>query len=245
MTKGREKSDGRVVPKGSRKTARTAVVRRGGKATTVSESAGQLELHLGTADSPKGDVAGAAEDRSSPAPRAVPKPRWTTKLDLPPMRMESIAEESNLRQAWENVQRNDGAAGPDRRSIAEVREHIDELIESLHRKLLEGVYFPGMIRRVWIPKASGGQRGLGIPDVIDRIVQQAVHQVLSPHYEPTFHPSSHGFSEAATRQSPKPKSTWRKATSGWSIWTCRDSSIESITTGYSSDSRSACTMHES
>jgi group II intron reverse transcriptase/maturase len=59
--------------------------------------------------------------------------------------------------------------------------------------LLDGTYRPGDIRRVWIPKASGGQRGLGVPNVVDRIVQQAVHQVLSPHYEPTFHDRSHGF----------------------------------------------------
>jgi group II intron reverse transcriptase/maturase len=169
------------------------VVEREGKAITASESAGQLELRLGTADSPKGNVAGAGEDRSSPAPRAVPKPRRTTRNDLLPMTMESVAEDENLRRAWEHVQGNDGAAGPDRRSIAEVREHIDELLGVLHRDLLEERYRPGKIRRVWIPKSGGGQRGLGIPDVIDRIVQQAVHQVLSPHYEPTFHPSSHGF----------------------------------------------------
>jgi group II intron reverse transcriptase/maturase len=59
--------------------------------------------------------------------------------------------------------------------------------------LLDGSYCPGLIRRAWIPKAGGGERGLGIPNVVDRIVQQAVHQVLSPHYEPTFHGSSHGF----------------------------------------------------
>jgi len=193
MTKGREKSDGRVVPEGRRKPVVTAEVERGGKATTASEMASQLELRLGTADSPKGNVAGADGDLSSSAPRAVPKPKRTTRYGVPPMTMESIAEEDNLRRAWEHVQRNDGAAGPDRRSIAEVREHIDELVAALHRDLLEERYRPGMIRRVWIPKAGGGQRGLGIPDVIDRIVQQAVHQVLSPHYEPTFHPSSHGF----------------------------------------------------
>jgi group II intron reverse transcriptase/maturase len=63
----------------------------------------------------------------------------------------------------------------------------------LRRSLVDGSYRPGMIRRVWIPKPGGGQRGLGIPDVVDRWVQQAVHRVLSPHWEPTFHTSSHGF----------------------------------------------------
>ncbi|MFT3768458.1 MAG: reverse transcriptase domain-containing protein [Minicystis sp.] len=78
-------------------------------------------------------------------------------------------------------------------SVAEVREHLDVVVLVLHRELLDGSYRPGLIRRVWIPKSGGGERGLGIPNVIDRLVQQAVHQVLSPSYELTFHGSSHGF----------------------------------------------------
>ena len=67
------------------------------------------------------------------------------------------------------------------------------MLPKLQADLLAGRYTPGGIRRVFIPKAGGGQRGLGIPDVIDRVVQEAVRQVLEPLWEPTFHPSSHGF----------------------------------------------------
>jgi group II intron reverse transcriptase/maturase len=109
------------------------------------------------------------------------------------MTMEEVANEANLVRAFEQVASNDGAPGPDRQTVAEVRAHLDAVLPALHRMLPDGSYRPGLIRRVWIPKAGGGQRGLGIPNVVDRIVQQAVHQVLSPHYEPTFHPSSHGF----------------------------------------------------
>ncbi len=63
----------------------------------------------------------------------------------------------------------------------------------LETELLSGKYKPGDIRRVWIPKASGGQRPLGTPNVIDRVVQEAIRQVLEPLYEPTFHDASHGF----------------------------------------------------
>jgi RNA-directed DNA polymerase len=125
--------------------------------------------------------------------RAVPKPRNTTGIDLAAMTMEEVASEENLRKAFQQVASNKGASGPDRQSIDEVREYLDELLTALHHELLNGSYRPGNIRRVWIPKAGGGQRGLGIPNVVDRIVQQAVQQVLTPHYEPTFHESSHGF----------------------------------------------------
>jgi len=109
------------------------------------------------------------------------------------MTMEEVAKGDNLRQAFKHVAANQGAPGPDRQTIKQVREHWVEIMPWLRKELLDGVYEPGDIRRVWIDKSGGGQRGLGIPDVIDRVVQQAVYQNMSPHYEPTFHESSHGF----------------------------------------------------
>ena len=193
MAHGREKSDGRIVPEGRRKAVPTAAVEQGGKSTTASEYADQIEMRFGTADSPQGADGGAERDQSRAAPRAVPKPKVMTNTRLRPMTLEEVAAENNLRIAFMHVASNKGAAGPDRQSVPRVREHLDDVIAELHRRLLDESYRPGDIRRVWIPKASGGQRGLGIPNVVDRIVQQAVHQVLSPQYEPTFHGSSHGF----------------------------------------------------
>jgi group II intron reverse transcriptase/maturase len=109
------------------------------------------------------------------------------------MTMEEVADDDNLRRAFAEVAQNRGAPGADGRSIEEVRTHLHELLPVLRRRLLDGTYRPGMIRRVWIPKPGGGERGLGIPDVVDRWVQQAMLRVLSPHWEPTFHTSSHGF----------------------------------------------------
>ena len=193
MTTGREKSDGRVVPQGRRKAVPTAAASRGGKATTASERVGQLELFCETADNPKGADGGAAPGLPDAATYAVPKSQTTTMPGLPAMTMQEVASQGNLRNAFESVASNDGAPGPDGQSVEEVRKHLGTLLPGLSGALLDGSYRPGMIRRVWIPKAGGGQRGLGIPNVVDRIVQKAVHQVLSPHYEPSFHPSSHGF----------------------------------------------------
>ncbi len=196
MTTRREKSDGRTVPEGHRKAAPTAselARSRGGKATTASQQAGQLGLFRETADSPQGADGGTDAGQPAPAPRAVPKSRSTKGNVLPAMTMEEVSNEENLMGAFQKVASNQGAPGPDRQSIAEVRAHLGTILPALHRELLSGSYRPGDIRRVWIPKSGGGQRGLGIPNVVDRIVQQAVLQVLSPHYEPTFHASSHGF----------------------------------------------------
>jgi group II intron reverse transcriptase/maturase len=105
--------------------------------------------------------------------------------------MEEVVE--RLEEAFEKVATNQGAPGPDRQSVEYVREHLQDLMPKLRASMLKGSYRPGEIRRVWIPKAGGGQRGLGIPNVIDRMVQEAIRLVLEPVYEPTFHESSHGF----------------------------------------------------
>jgi group II intron reverse transcriptase/maturase len=97
-----------------------------------------------------------------------------------------------LEEAFQNVASNKGAPGPDRQTIDMVREHLDDLVPRLTKALLEETYEPGNIRRVWIPK-SGGHRGLGIPNVVDRMVAEAIRLVLEPVYEPTFHAESHGF----------------------------------------------------
>ena len=107
--------------------------------------------------------------------------------------LEAVAAEPNLAVALLNVARNKGAPGVDGRSVQEVVAESHRLLPKLRQELLWGRYRPGDIRRVWIPKPGGGCRGLGIPNVVDRWVQQAVLQVLEPIFEPTFHPSSHGF----------------------------------------------------
>lgn len=192
----RQKSEDRVVPEGRRKAVSTWSIERprGGKAVPVDERTGQLGLFLGTAENRAAravradDAAGG--DRSPPAALAAPKPRHKEET-VSSATMEEVTK--RLREAFENVAANRGAPGPDRQSIEQVREHLSELLPKLTAELLAGTYVPGEIRRVWIPKTSGGVRGLGIPNVLDRVVQEAVRLVLEPIYEPTFHEASHGF----------------------------------------------------
>lgn len=107
--------------------------------------------------------------------------------------MMAVADLPNLAEALRRVARNKGAHGVDGRSVEEVVNECHRLLPRLRDALLKEQYRPGEIRRVWIPKPGGGQRGLGIPNVIDRVVQQAMHQVLEPVFEVGFHKSSHGF----------------------------------------------------
>jgi group II intron reverse transcriptase/maturase len=105
--------------------------------------------------------------------------------------MEEVVE--RLGSALSKVVSNKGAPGPDGMTVELLEEQWPHVSRRLRADLLEGRWRPGEIRRAQIPKAGGGQRGLGIPNVADRVVMEAVRQVLEPLFEPTFHPSSHGF----------------------------------------------------
>lgn len=158
------------------------------------------QLQFAFADSPQGGTDAGKVDEStgtesllhtvdcSQRSESTPPP-----VDDASRLLERVASQGNLRSALDQVVRNKGAPGVDGVSVKEVSAQVDLLLPRLQDALLSETYVPGDVRRVWIPKPGGGQRGLGIPNVIDRWVQTAVLQVLEPIYDPTFHDSSHGF----------------------------------------------------
>jgi RNA-directed DNA polymerase len=99
----------------------------------------------------------------------------------------------NLLAAWKRVKANKGSAGVDGRSVQETGEYLKTAWPGIRQRLLDGSYKPGPVRRVGIPKPGGGTRELGIPAVLDRLIQQALLQVLQPLIDPTFSAHSHGF----------------------------------------------------
>jgi group II intron reverse transcriptase/maturase len=106
---------------------------------------------------------------------------------------ERIFSRSNLLSALERVQANNGAPGVDGMTVAELAAHLKAHWESIRAKLEAGTYQPSPVRRVEIPKPSGGVRLIGIPTAQDRLIQQAMHQILSQEYEPRFSQHSYGF----------------------------------------------------
>lgn len=104
-----------------------------------------------------------------------------------------ITERSNMLRAYQRVCRNKGAPGIDGVTTGELNAYLQVHWQRIKQELLNGSYQPQPVRKVEIPKPGGGMRMLGIPCVIDRLIQQAVHQVLSEQFEPLFSPHSYGF----------------------------------------------------
>ena len=107
--------------------------------------------------------------------------------------LERVVERSNMQQAYKRVVANHGSAGVDGMSVHELKAYLCENWLQIKEKLLKGTYVPSPVRGVQIPKPNGGVRQLGIPTAVDRLIQQAIHQVLSPLYEPIFSKHSYGF----------------------------------------------------
>jgi RNA-directed DNA polymerase len=107
--------------------------------------------------------------------------------------LEQILSRENMLKAWKRVKANKGAPGIDNMSVEDFPEYARNKWDSIRESLLAGIYQPSPVRRVEIPKATGGTRPLGIPMVLDRVIQQSIYQVLMPMFDPGFSESSYGF----------------------------------------------------
>ena len=148
----------------------------------------QMELALGPGA--KGE-ARSAGDRGTEARTACAEPERPAAGQGPSM--EAVVEPGNLKKALARVRRNKGAPGIDGMTVDDLGDHLQGQWAEIRSRLLDGTYTPQPVRRVEIPKASGGTRPLGVPTVLDRFIQQAVMQVLQGDWDPTFSDASYGF----------------------------------------------------
>jgi len=107
--------------------------------------------------------------------------------------MESVLERRNMQAALRRVKKNRGSPGVDGMTVDELLPYLWEHWDGIKSSLLDGSYQPSPVKRQEIPKSGGGIRELGIPTVLDRLIQQALLQVLQPKFDPTFSEHSHGF----------------------------------------------------
>jgi RNA-directed DNA polymerase len=145
--------------------------------------------------------------------------------------MEEVCDRENLQSAWKRVRRNQGSPGVDGMTIDDAKDYLRGHWPSIRSRLLDGTYQPQPVKRVEIPKPDGGVRKLGVPCVVDRLIRQALLQVLQERWDPTFSEHSYGSDRGAQpiRRSPKRNTTLPRATARWSTSTSKSSLIESTT----------------
>jgi RNA-directed DNA polymerase len=149
----------------------------------------QYQLPLAFMTEGRGETSDAdREGTESPTAKREPENPATGKS-----LMEEVCERENLEEAWQQVRSNQGSPGVDGRTIDETRDYLREHWPIIREQLLNGTYKPQPVRRVEIAKPDGGVRKLGIPTVLDRLIQQAILQVLQGRWDPTFSEHSYGF----------------------------------------------------
>jgi RNA-directed DNA polymerase len=136
------------------------------------------------------DESGSEPQRGQSVSAAMNK---TTLSPVSENLMEQIVDQRNMERAWKNVKANRGAPGPDGVTLDEFFRTFRDQWPTVRHQLLEGTYVPEPARRKSIPKPDGSERHLGIPNVQDRLIQQAILQVLTPIFDPDFSESSFGF----------------------------------------------------
>src|SRR5216683_5898451 len=147
----------------------------------------QRQLDFSSALTGEAREAGREGTESSGAMNGTENPASTNRL------MEEVCERENLKAAMRRVRANQGSPGVDGMTVIGIKDYLKQHGPAIREQLLNGTYEPKPVRRVEIPKPDGGVRKLGIPTVLDRLIQQAVMQVLQRRWDPTFSEHSHGF----------------------------------------------------
>ena len=147
------------------------------------------QLRLALAPAGRGEPPAADRPGTEPlaAKRTADRPAAEDQL------MEEVCDRSNLETAWKRVRGNKGSPGVDGLTIDDTATYLREHWPTIREQLLNGTYTPQPVKRVDIPKPAGGVRRLGVPCVVDRLIQQALLQVLQGRWDPTFSEHSYGF----------------------------------------------------
>lgn len=147
----------------------------------------QFEFQWGRTAHPEGEAGGAGD-----AVCQVTKASNSTE-PIKTVTMEEVVQRNNLKRALKRVRSNKGSPGIDGMTVAQIDGYLKGHWPEIREQLLKGHYKPQPVKQVMIPKPGGGERMLGIPTVVDRFIQQALLQILTPIYDPTFSPYSYGF----------------------------------------------------
>jgi len=161
-----------------------------------SDTRQNIQTELDFSSTPAGEAreAGREETESSPVVRDPESPASTNRM------MEAVCERENLKEALRRVKANKGSAGVDGMTVGGITDYLKQQWPAIREQLMNGTYEPKPVRRVEIPKPDEGVRKLGIPTVLDRLIQQAVMQVLQKRWDPTFSESSYGFRPGRSAQ---------------------------------------------